>query len=291
MTHNDDRPEQPEKPPQQKSKAAAALSALSAAGTSPAYGAPSPPAAAGSGVGSGDGSGVGSGGGGGDCGRLQTGFDFLCVLDFEATCQEGKRLANQEVIEFPSVLIDGRTGNVVDMFEQYTSPVCNPRLSSFCTGLTGITQEMVSIENGALLFGDALARHRAWLLGHGLDAEHPGGSSHDPHATGKTFAFVTCGDWDLKTMLPAQLGLAAAAGLGRKPPAAFRSWINIKHAYKNQYKGSKGRAGGMAGMLDGLQMKLEGRHHSGIDDCKNIGRIVQRMLADGWSPTLTWTDR
>jgi len=140
-------PEQPEKPPQQKSKAAAALSALSAAGTSPAYGAPSPPAAAGSGVGSGDGSGVGSGGGGGDCGRLQTGFDFLCVLDFEATCQEGKRLANQEVIEFPSVLIDGRTGNVVDMFEQYTSPVCNPRLSSFCTELTGITQEMVSIEN------------------------------------------------------------------------------------------------------------------------------------------------
>jgi len=30
----------------------------------------------------------------------------------------------------------------------------------------------------------------------------------------------------------------------------------------------------MAGMLNILGMKLDGRHHSGIDDCRNIAKIV-----------------
>ena len=41
-------------------------------------------------------------------------------------------------------------------------------------------------------------------------------------------------------------------------------------------------------MLTTLKMDLEGRHHSGIDDCKNIGRIATRMLEDGWRPALTY---
>uniref|UniRef100_A0A7S4KAW0 Exonuclease domain-containing protein n=2 Tax=Odontella aurita TaxID=265563 RepID=A0A7S4KAW0_9STRA len=40
----------------------------------------------------------------------------------------------------------------------------------------------------------------------------------------------------------------------------------------------------MAGMLRELGMELRGRHHSGIDDCRNIARICERMLKDGWVP-------
>ena len=42
----------------------------------------------------------------------------------------------------------------------------------------------------------------------------------------------------------------------------------------------------MDGTLKKLKMELEGRHHSGIDDCKNILRIIQRMRSDGWKPKI-----
>jgi ERI1 exoribonuclease 3 len=40
----------------------------------------------------------------------------------------------------------------------------------------------------------------------------------------------------------------------------------------------------MAGMLNILGMKLEGRHHSGIDDCKNIARIAIVSIRSGHEP-------
>lgn len=58
--------------------------------------------------------------------------------------------------------------------------------------------------------------------------------------------------------------------------------INIKTAFRVKY-GYK-NAKGMAKMLEALKMKLEGRHHSGIDDCGNILRVAKRMVDDGWVP-------
>jgi hypothetical protein len=43
-----------------------------------------------------------------------------------------------------------------------------------------------------------VAAHFAWLQSHALDPA-------DPLATGRSFAYVTCGDWDLKTCLPGLL--------------------------------------------------------------------------------------
>jgi len=37
----------------------------------------------------------------------------------------------------------------------------------------------------------------------------------------------------------------------------------------------------MASMLEILKIPLDGRHHSGIDDCRNIAKISQRMVKDG----------
>jgi inhibitor of KinA sporulation pathway (predicted exonuclease) len=41
------------------------------------------------------------------------------------------------------------------------------------------------------------------------------------------------------------------------------------------------QATGMMTMMRELQMPIVGNHHLGIDDSKNIARVVQRMLADG----------
>lgn len=104
-------------------------------------------------------------------------------------------------------------------------------------------------------------------------------------------AFATYGNWDLKTMLPKQLqqsssehGLDASGNL--IPP--YNRWINIKIASRKHYKQRYNR--GMDGTLKMLKMELEGRHHSGIDDCKNIVRIIQRMRSDGWVPKVVDTD-
>jgi hypothetical protein len=37
----------------------------------------------------------------------------------------------------------------------------------------------------------------------------------------------------------------------------------------------------MADMLEQTRLGLEGRHHSGIDDCRNIARLVQHLAARG----------
>ncbi|KAK6946676.1 hypothetical protein RJ641_000149 [Dillenia turbinata] len=40
-------------------------------------------------------------------------------------------------------------------------------------------------------------------------------------------------------------------------------------------------ATGMMSMMKQLQIPLLGSHHLGIDDTKNVARVLQRMLADG----------
>lgn len=90
-------------------------------------------------------------------------------------------------------------------------------------------------------------------------------------------------------MLPQQLRLSGTQ-IGVNPTtgalgAPYNRWINVKKSFQYHY-GLK-YATGMAGMLKRAGMELEGRHHSGIDDSKNILRLVQQMREDGWKP---WND-
>jgi ERI1 exoribonuclease 3 len=59
----------------------------------------------------------------------------------------------------------------------------------------------------------------------------------------------------------------------------FKKWLNIKNAFK---RFTESKAGGMIKMMTKFNLKLEGKHHSGIDDCHNIGRIVTAMASRGW---------
>jgi Exonuclease len=66
-------------------------------------------------------------------------------------------------------------------------------------------------------------------------------------------------------------------------PAYFRSWVNIKKVF-GRVLGVEAR--GMAEMLHLLDMPLIGRHHSGLDDCRNIAVIALRLI-DGPFPALS----
>ena len=69
-------------------------------------------------------------------------FDYICVFDFECTCNKDKStMKSQEIIEFPIVIVDVKNKCVKGIFQTYVKPVIDPKLTEFCTELTGITQD------------------------------------------------------------------------------------------------------------------------------------------------------
>lgn len=189
-------------------------------------------------------------------------FTHAVVLDFEATCDHPTNPPVQEIIELPSVLLRLSDRAVVDEFESFVRPV-HGTISAFCTELTSITQADV---DPAPTFPEVLSAHERWMAGHGLTAE--------------TAFLVTCGDWDLLRMLPSQL---RTSGIGRVN-RLYRRWMNLKVPFKQQVPGV---SAGMAGMLRALDLPLIGRHHRGIDDCRNIARILAVLLERGADPSPT----
>ncbi|GAV92274.1 LOW QUALITY PROTEIN: RNase_T domain-containing protein, partial [Cephalotus follicularis] len=118
----------------------------------------------------------------------------------------------------------------------------------------------------ALPFKEVLLQFEAWLTQHQLWTKESGGPLNRA-------AFITCGDWDLKTKVPEQCKVSMI-----KLPPYFMEWINIKDAYSNFYWTE---VSGMRTMLNHSNIPLQGSHHLGIDDTKNIARVLQRMLSDG----------
>jgi len=186
-------------------------------------------------------------------------YDYFLVLDFEATCDNNVSNWQHEIIEFPTVLVNAKTLEIEDEFHLYIKPEKNPILTTFCKELTGIKQEWV---DSGVSFYDGIKLFDTWMSQKGL---LPGQ---------KNFVFVTCGDWDFNVMLPQQ-----CSKLNIKRPASFSEWINIKIPFCQLY--GRAKRLGMAGMLSFLGLPLEGRHHSGIDDCRNITRILIQMIQDG----------
>ena len=134
-------------------------------------------------------------------------------------------------------------------YHKYVKPTVIPKLTDFCTELTGITQ--ATVENGVSIY-EALSGLKWWMIENGFDI--------------KNSVFMTCGDWDLKVCLPAE---AAFKTFQIEP--TLKRWVNVK-TYFQSVTGKKPK--GMSEMLKECGMEIQGRHHSGIDDAKNIARIV-----------------
>jgi len=184
-------------------------------------------------------------------------FDYLLIVDFEATCDKNSIPTPQEIIEFPCLLLNTRTNKIEAKFHSYVQPQYHPQLSVFCTELTGIIQSMVDDQPH---FSEVLQDFHQWMSLQGLlkaDVKK---------------AFVTCGDWDLN-LLPKQ-----CATIDLIPKPYFNQWINIKKTFAD----STGVfPSSMMDMLARLDIKHVGRHHSGYDDCRNIANIAIELLKRG----------
>lgn len=142
-------------------------------------------------------------------------FDAYVILDFEATCERSKKIKNQEIIEFPIVVVDAKDGKCVTEFQRYVRPVYNPHLSDFCVELTGISQAAVDQANVfPHVWGEVLSFLQQCHLEEGVMAEGEGcENEHSPLRVSsasqrRRYCIVCCGDWDLLTMFPQQLNLS-----------------------------------------------------------------------------------
>ncbi|KAK6934010.1 Exonuclease, RNase T/DNA polymerase III [Dillenia turbinata] len=93
-------------------------------------------------------------------------FQYFVVIDFEATCDMGKNPHPQEIIEFPSVLVNSVTGQLEACFQTYVRPTCNQLLSDFCKDLTGIQQiQLLDDEEWTISENDMLASEMTGQMG------------------------------------------------------------------------------------------------------------------------------
>lgn len=196
---------------------------------------------------------------------------FIAVLDFESTCDErgsetGFDTSKPEIIEFPVCAIDTQRSTIVGTFHTFVRPTVQPQLTPFCTQLTTISQGQLA---ASPTIQEALHAFEDWCKAHGLTAENT--------------LVTTCGDWDLRRMWPAQVAVQS----NLVTPALFKSWCNLKVIFQRQ---ESQKATGMMDMLRHACLEHEGVHHRGIDDVRNLCRLVLWMRAQGTEVVATWTE-
>jgi inhibitor of KinA sporulation pathway (predicted exonuclease) len=179
------------------------------------------------------------------------------VLDLEATCCDDKSFprSEMEVIEFGAVVVDMRTKQVIQEYDEFVRPEIHPVLTPFCTKLTSITQDDMAIANP---FVDVFTRFLA-------------------ECWDDVSILVTWGDFDVH-ILSEEFGLHRAefetGGISGFPFPEERH-LNAKQAVADALQI---RRRGVSAMLTHLGLPFEGRHHRGIDDSKNIWKIVRIAL-------------
>ncbi|XP_076939550.1 uncharacterized protein LOC143608387 [Bidens hawaiensis] len=189
-------------------------------------------------------------------------FHYFVVIDFEATCDKERNPHPQEIIEFPSVIVNGLTGQLEACFQTYVRPTCNQLLTDFCKDLTGIQQ--FQVDRGVTL-SEALVRHDKWLEMKGVKNAN--------------FAVVTWSNWDCRVMLESECRFKKI-----RKPSYFNRWINLKVPFCEFFGGAK------CNLKEAVQMaglSWQGRAHCGLDDARNTARLLALMMHKGFKFSIT----
>jgi len=180
-------------------------------------------------------------------------FSYYLVLDLEATCCDQGTIPREEteIIEIGAVMVETATLQSVDEYASFVRPVRHPRLTEFCTSLTSIVQEQV---DGAPPLAEVLAQLRQWT-------EHYGGC-----------LFCSWGEYDRNQIV------RECQHNGIAYPFSS-DHLNLKKRFSER-QGLKKRFG-MAEALYQVGLPLSGTHHRGIDDARNIARLLPYIVGAG----------
>lgn len=187
-------------------------------------------------------------------------FDFLLVVDVEATCEKDTRNYPNEVIELPAILVDVRRG-VVDRkrsFHTYIKPWRNPVLTDFCKELTGIRQEDV---DSAPTITEAVKLFEKWY--------------RETIPKGAKVVFAADGPWDFKSFLHDCHVVRDHVSF----PTIFYEYLDIRTTFAHHF--NHGAPIKLDAMLRRMNLKFDGRPHCGFDDAYNIARLAVAMMRAG----------
>ena len=174
----------------------------------------------------------------------------IIIVDLEATCweQDGDYQKQQsEIIEIGICKLNTLTGEITASQGILIKPV-RSEISEFCTRLTSITPQMV--EQHGITLSEACST---------LEKEYDS----------KQLTWASYGAYD-KTMLKEQ-----CRRFGIAYPMSDHH-INVKVLFSDTHGLAKGI--GMSRALRMLKLPLEGTHHRGVDDAKNIAKILHVTL-------------
>jgi inhibitor of KinA sporulation pathway (predicted exonuclease) len=195
-------------------------------------------------------------------------FDFFICIDFEATCDETSETHSellvtrdqQEIIEFPWVVLDSSTLKIVHSEQKYIVPANTP-VTDFCTDLTGITLE--KLKTSGMTFQDAVAAFAQFVDVHYVEQN-------------KTFCIVAHGKWDI-----AQLRYEAIRkGIELEP--WMHKFIDLRECFRfwgDRDPDRRVSSNSLQTMCDALHIQLSGQLHSGIDDATTVANVLVRNFS------------
>jgi inhibitor of KinA sporulation pathway (predicted exonuclease) len=171
------------------------------------------------------------------------------VIDLEATCDERTRIPREEteIIEIGAVLVEGDTLRPVEEFQTFVRPVIHTRLTPFCVKLTSIVQADV---DSAPEIAAAISALRTFIAG-------------------RDVLFGSWGDYDRAQLAREAIRHGLALPLGEHH-------FNMKQAFNERVGGHKRRGVGQA--LSYVGLCFDGTAHRGIDDARNIARLLPYAL-------------
>jgi inhibitor of KinA sporulation pathway (predicted exonuclease) len=177
-------------------------------------------------------------------------YDHFMVVDLEATCCDKKTIQRHEmeIIEIGAVMVDAKNLTAVSEFQTFIKPLRNPILTEFCQQLTSITQAEV---DRAETYPDAIAHFKQWQFQY------------------SNFIFGSWGNYDRKQF-------EQDSKFHKIPYPIASEHINLKHLFTVNQNLKKRY--GMAKALKLVGLDLVGTHHRGIDDARNIARLLPYIL-------------
>lgn len=174
------------------------------------------------------------------------------IFDLEATCWEKKSPGQRnEIIEIGALKFT-ETGEKVDEFCAFILPKLNPVLSSFCKELTHIPQTDI---DAAKRYPEVLQAFQDWI--------------------GDDYLLCSWGQYDRNQ-------LKSDCELHNLPHEWVEQHISLKHQHPSVR--GKGRPMGMKRALEVEGFQLDGTHHRGIDDARNISKIFLKYLGQWQLP-------
>lgn len=177
-------------------------------------------------------------------------LDKIIIVDLETTCEDHNIDPHfrNEIIEIGIALLDPYSFEISKEPSIFVKPP-NTEVTSFCTKLTGITPEQVTLEKGAVVLATACITLKA-----------------NYHSRERTWG--SWGAFDRK-QFERQTKNSDTYPFGP-------SHINIKNLFSLMFNIEKELS--LPKAMEWAQLPFDGRNHSGQDDAYNTAKLMRKIL-------------